>query len=274
MPRHPFQLLQPEGNAIVAYCKDARFLHWPLSTVYHQLRRDGAAAFILSTFYKYVSLLHLKRTRATKRRKSHCTGIRATAPLQILHADSTVFKTADNHKNFIYLVQDNFSRTILSYRVATECKARISFDNLAAVRQQYLIPSGIESCQLITDDGPENAGPVKELITQATGPVITHLIDQCDIEFSNSMIEAANKQLKYRFLYHQHIADHEALVQYVQEAVQEYNNRPLHVLDGLTPLEVLNGRSYDKSVDQQQVRLAKTARIAENKRTKCCSYSF
>ena len=266
--------MQRELNAIVAYCNDARFLHWPLSAVYHQLRRDGVAAFTLSTFYKYVSLLHLKRTRATKRRKNHHTGIRATAPLQILHADSTVFKTADNHKNYIYLIQDNFSRTILGYRVATECKARFSFDNLAAVRQQYLIPAGIESCQFITDDGPENASPVKELVVQATGPVITHLIAQCDIEFSNSMIEAANKQLKYRSFYHQHIPDHEALVQYVREAVQEYNNRPHHVLDGLTPLEVLNGSTYDKSVDQQQVRLAKTIRITENKTAKCCNYSF
>ena len=249
-------------------------MHWPLFAVYHQMRRDGAAAFTLSTFYKYVSLLHLKRSHANKRRKNHHTGIRAAAPLQILHADSTIFKTADNHKNYIYLIQDNFSRAILSYRVSTECKARISFDNLAAVRKQYLIPAGIESCKLITDDGPENAGPVKELVAKATGPVITHLIAQCDIEFSNSMIEAANKQLKYRFLYHQHIPDHEALVQYVREAVQEYNNRPHHVLDGLTPLEVLNGAAYDKSVDQQQIRLAKSTRITENKRTKCCSYSF
>ena len=209
-----------------------------------------------------------------KRRKNHHTGIRASAPFKILHADSTVFKTADNHKNYVYLVQDNFSRAILSYRVSRECKARITLDNLEAVRQQYLIPAGIESCQLITDDGPENGGPVIELVAKATGPAITHLIAQSDIEFSNSMIEAANKQLKYRFLYHQHIPDHEALVQYVLEAVREYNSRPHHVLGGLTPLEVLNGVAYDKSADQQQIRLAKITRIAENKKTKCCHYSF
>ena len=256
------------------YCLDSRFLQWPLISVYHQIRREKAAAFNASTFYKYVSLLKLKRTLPAKREKNHTTGIRANRPLQVLHADTTVFRTADNGKNYIYLIQDNFSRAILSCKVAPECKAQIAFENLTAVQAEYLRHAEIESCQLITDDGSENFGPVKGLVASSRSPSLRHLIAQKDITFSNSMIEAANKQLKYRFLYHHHIPDHSALVKYVGAAVLDYNHRPHAVLNGLTPFEVLHGGQFDQAADQQQIPMAKRTRIAQNKIAKCCYYSF
>jgi putative transposase len=132
----------------------------------------------------------------------------------------------------------------------------------------------MENCQLISDDGSENNGPVKDFIESSQYPFLQHLVAQKDIQFSNSMIEAANKQLKYRFLYHHHIADYDALVKYVAQEVQDYNNRPHHALFGLTPLEVLNSQIPDKHPYTQQIQLAKTTRLTKNKRTKCCYYSF
>lgn len=63
----------------------------------------------------------------------------------------------------------------------------------------------MSNCKLITDGGAENYGPITIWANAAQHPTIQHLIAQQDIVFSNSMIEAANKQLKYRFLYHQQI---------------------------------------------------------------------
>ncbi len=182
-------------------------------------------------------------------------------------------ETADNIKNYIYLIQDNFSRAILSCKVATHCNAKIAFENLTDVYRQYLSQARIDNCQLITDDGSENFGAVKNWIASSPSLPIRHLVAQRDIDFSNSMIEAANKQLKYRFLYHHHIPNHLALVKYVEAAVQDYNNRPHDVLWGLTPFEVLNGHRYDKVAHDQQTLAAKICRIQENKKTKCC-YSF
>ena len=215
-----------------------------------------------------MSLLHLKRTGPSKRRKNHDEGIRAGKPLSILHADVTIFRTLDNQKNYIYFVQDNFSRAILAQTVALECKATITLDNLSKVREVYLKPKGVDCCQLITDDGSENAGPVSEWVNGSTCPSIERLIAQRDIVFSNSMIEAANKQIKYRFLYHKSIPDFESLKRYVSEAIEDYNNRPHDVLGGLTPLEVLNGKIIDTVGIQQQIMLAKVARVAENKKLK------
>jgi putative transposase len=272
--KHPGQLLKKEVTTIKQYCSDARFLHWPLTSIYEMIKREGAAYFNISTFYKYVSLLNLKRSRAAHRRKHHNTGIRACAPFKIIHADVTIFQTADNKKNYIHLIQDNFSRTILQWAVRTSCKAQTTFEILNTVYEKFLHPAGIENCQLISDDGSENYGPVKIFIANSQYPTIQHLVAQRDIEFSNSMIEAANKQLKYRFLYHHHIADYGALVKYVEQSVNDYNNRPHHVLHGLTPLEVLQGKIPSPHAYAEQTRQSKANRLIENKKIKCCYHSF
>jgi hypothetical protein len=273
-PKHPAQLREREIEIIDQYCKDERFAYWPRASVYHQIIRDGAAAFTISTFYKYVSLLGLQGRIAGKRRKNHATGIRAKAPLQIIHADITLFTTVDTRKNHIYLVEDNFSRAILQHAIAKERRAQVTFDNLNKVYENYLRPAAFESCELITDDGSENYGPVKDLIASSSYPTIRHLIAQVDIAFSNSMIEAANKQLKHRFLYYRQIADFDALVQHVQQAVDDYNNRPHNSLGGLTPLEVLHGKTVDTIFLRDQIAAAKATRLMENKKRKCCGYSF
>jgi hypothetical protein len=67
------------------------------------------------------------------------------------------------------------------------------------------MPANISECMLLTDDGSENYGVAKQWITGSDAPKIRHFIAQVDVHYSNSMIEAANKQLKYRFLNHHKI---------------------------------------------------------------------
>ena len=279
LPKHPAQLLRKEVNNIKKYCEDARYIHWPLASIYHQAMRDGSARFHISTFYKYVGLLQLKRLLPKHRRKNHSTGIRAAAPLQLLHADVTVFRTIDNVKAYIFLVQDNFSRAILKYAVRLDCKAATMMELVSHVHSQYLQPAAHRACdnnlcQIMTDDGSENFGPVQDFLLSAESPTLQHIVAQRDVEFSNSMIEAANKNLKYRFLYHKQIAGINSLCQYLPQAIKDYNNRPHDVLSGLTPLEVLNGKTIDKISNSRQMQTAKAVRISENKQQKCCSCSF
>ena len=88
------------------------------------------------------------------------------------------------------------------------------------------------------------------------------------------MIEAANKQLKYQFLYHHHIANHDALVKHIEQAVNDYNNRPHHVLHGLTPSEVLQKQIPSPHNYATQIQKAKANRLTENKKVKYCYHSF
>jgi len=128
--KHPSQLLKKEITIIKSYCADGRFLYWPLIAVYHQIKKDGAAFLSSSTFYKYVKLLRLERVKAMSRRRNHQIGIRASKPLEILHADATILTLKNNAKSFIYLVQDNFSRAILSFKCSLEHRAQHTFENL------------------------------------------------------------------------------------------------------------------------------------------------
>ncbi|KYP13817.1 hypothetical protein [Flavihumibacter sp. CACIAM 22H1] len=169
--KHPAQFAKQEVRVIKGYCMNCRLLHWPLSSIYHQLIRETSYRFQLSTFYKYVRLLGVKRTTPIHRRKNHATGIRSQNPLELL-------------------------------------------------------------------------------------------------------IEAAHKKLKYRFLYHKIIPDIDYLRQYPVEAIDGYNNRPNAVLDGLTPFEVLAGKSINKQQLSIEMQAACTARIAVNQQYNCCECSF
>ena len=173
--KHPSQLLRKEIEIIQSYCTDERCLHWPLASLYHQIKKDGAAFFCISTFHKYARLLKMGRTKPASRRKNHLIGIRATKPLEILHADATLFRMKDNAKAFIYLPQDNFSRAILSFRTALECKAKYAFENIKYVHQYFIAQSGIEHCRLVTDDGSENYGEAARFLDACESPEIEHL---------------------------------------------------------------------------------------------------
>ena len=171
-------------------------------------------------------------------------------------------------------MQDNYSRAILTYQLSTERKASFTLENLERVKATYLLPSCVRECTLLTDDGSENYGEVKQWIGANANPKINHVIAQADIPFSNSMIEAANKQLKYRFLYHQKINDYSKLDAYVEKAILDFNYRPHAVLNGLTPIEVLQGKRYNKAIQNNLLCVAKQTRILENQKMKCCKGSF
>jgi putative transposase len=114
-------------------------------------------------------------------------------------------------KAFIYLVQDNFSRAILYFKCSLQHTAKHSFENPQNVHKYFLSPTEIEHCNLTTDDGIENHGEASAFLDTCKSMAISHLIAQKTIVHSNSMIEAANKHVKYHFLYHKEIAKFEQL---------------------------------------------------------------
>jgi hypothetical protein len=269
--KHPSQLLANEIVSIKKYCLHPDYQFWPISSVYHRMVNDRGGHMSLGTFYKYVSLLNLKQSRVFSRRKNHETGIRADAPFKILHADMTEFKCDDHQKGYIYLIQDNFSRAILGHKVSIERRAIHTLENIRQVTEEYLLHSKISETMFLTDDGSENYGEAKQWILQNVNPKINHVVAQVDIHFSNSMIEAANKQIKYRFLYNQKIASYDQLLVYLPLAIQDFNNRPHHVLGGLSPLEVLKGKQLNAELEKSLIQKARQSRVAENQKLKCCS---
>ena len=95
---------------------------------------------------------------------------------------------------------------------------------------------------------------------------IKKLIAQQDIVFSNSMIEAANKQLKYRYLFTQQLANLDETIKYLGISIPEFNDiRPYGALKGLTPDEVYyKGMIPGKSPFDERLKHAAVERYANN----------
>ena len=95
------------------------------------------------------------------------------------------------------------------------------------------------------------------------------LVAQVDIIQSNSMVEAANKILKYQYLFVQNIADTEALENTLPAILDDYNNRPQYFLTCYTPNEVLAGAIPDKQRFKQAIAGAREKRMLVNRNFGC-----
>lgn len=220
-----------------------------------------------STFYKYCRLLNITRKPIRKPKKYQ--SLQATSALKVLHPDITIFKTVNGVKN--YIIRDNFSRAILACQVATVYSSDIAKQTLESVLQKFdlLNQSGSRrSGSLITDDGAENKGELtKWLASSAT--LWKKIVAQADIVQSNSMVEAANKIIKYRYLFPKPIIDTSELTKTLAQAIENFNDMPSGSLHGLTPNEVLNGAIPDKHFFKSKIQKAKQDRIHTNRNIAC-----
>ena len=108
-----------------------------------------------ASWYKYARLMKIKRRRQRKFKVKYNEGIRASSPNEKWHADITEIQTADGKTAFIYLVVDNFSRYITSWRVYHKICARVRIDTFGeTIINADLKPKAVT--QLIVDGGTEN----------------------------------------------------------------------------------------------------------------------
>jgi len=265
--KHPFQLTENEIEVLKSYVYRVDLLNWSLSSVYWKMIRDGAAYMSYSTFCKYTRLVFADRKKYRIKKRKNKTGIRAKRPLEILHMDVTIFRPIDNSKVYIYIIMDNFSRAILGWKASLLYKSEITLENLKEVCTKYNL--WYKPLQLITDDGPENNGVVNSYLLLDNLNIIKQVALR-DIEFSNSMVEAVNKQIKYQFLFTNTIANLNETILHMHKSVDEYNHKPINSLFGLTPNEVLNEIFIpDKYMFAEQKKIAKLNRVETNRELSC-----
>lgn len=270
--RHfPTQITKSELKRIRLIMEDRRYMNWPLISLYWQAHRHLRLNISLSTFYKYVNILGYKRTKPGHRRKRHLIGLRALYPNQYWHVDVTQFKSADNITNYIYLVIDNYSRRILAWLISLKLAAQTTKEMLIEAYNRHIRPDiPAPEIMLIVDGGSENKAEVDQYLAEAD-VAIRKLVACRDITFSNSMIEAVNKKIKYENLYHRHIADQESLKKLLPEEIFDYNNRPHGALKGLTPMEAYKGHKFDQQFYRDKINYAQKTRIRTNISHSCPS---
>ncbi len=258
---YPNQLSKPEVIRLKELVQDARFQYWPVSSIAHYAMRNELLSISLNTWYKYVNKFGLQRIPPVSRRKKNTVGIRADRPHQIWHADITIFETKDRIKQYIYLVVDNFSRKILSWKVSEYVKASIRKETILDAIHATEPPLVV----LLTDGGSEN----KFDAIQNYQTEIDHKIALIDIHYSNSLVESHNKIIKYNYLYKMEIPDRNQLHKMMEFIVDDFNNRPHISLNGLTPNEVEVNVQLDKIKRSNQLQCATEVRKIYNNLNHC-----
>ncbi|KAB2859607.1 MAG: transposase family protein [Flavobacteriales bacterium] len=258
------QLLETEIATIKHYFTAKAFLFWPTSSVYYQLLKDKAAFFSISTCYNYLKLLGIKRMLPNHRRKNHKIGLRASAPFELLHMDISIFRTINNSKVYLYVICDNFSRCILGYRVSTKFDVALVLENIREVKQKYIL---LKNTELIVDNGIENR---THLLNDFLDTVqLQKCIAQLHITESNSMVESIFRQLKYYHIYPRNFETATDFMNQIDGIVNSHCNRPLNVLHGLTPFEVLHGKLPDKHLFKDNIAQSRLLRLEANRKTNC-----
>lgn len=126
---------------------------------------------------------------------------------------------------------------------------------------------------LITDGGSENKGEVGHFVNRQDINM-QKIVAQRDIIFSNSMVEAVNKRIKYDYLFPKGLSCHTRVAPYASIAFPEYNKKPHSSLLGLTPLEVFKGMLPDKDMFKPAIKVSIQKRRAINLHSEDCEDCF
>jgi putative transposase len=245
----PNQLTVKEQNSMKKCLNDPFFKGWAVYQIAIYALIHNIIKACVGTWYNYIYKFGIIINRIRKKKPKQ--GIRACRSNELWHMDVTVYKTNTGEKACIYILMDNFSRFILSWKLSRVVSGSICTSMLREACLKYLdhVPEVAgDTTILLCDGGPENNNSdVDGFVNQNTIP-LKKLIAQKDIHFSNSMIEAFNKKLKYQHLFPATITDYHSLEKHLEKSINDYNTvRPhhAHANQYLTPSQVYFGESVD-----------------------------
>jgi putative transposase len=255
---YPNQLTSREVSVMKQLIADERFKYWPVCSIAYFALREHILNISLSTWYHYINKLGIAKPALLKK-KAQGSGICAYRPHEIWHADIMVMKTLDGIKSYLYFLMDNYSRLIINWRVELKVSGKIRLETIEEAYHKYS-PDSSEDIILLVDGGIENNNEIN----------LRKLIAQKDIRFSNSIVEAQNKLIKYRYLFKQDFRGIQELRKGLEWIVNDYNyNRPHIYLFGLTPYEAATGHKVPKNMWHEQIIQAQKYRLVENRKELC-----
>ncbi len=277
---YPQQLTVSEVHKMHRMLSSEKYLHWPIiSVAFYSMKKTLLKAHP-NTWYKYAKLMKIKRGRRKKFIVKYEEGLRANAPNEKWHADITEFVTADGIKSYIYFVVDNFSRYIISWRVASKVCGKIRLETFEETIQlsgiQPIVDTEAEvvSTALIVDGGTENNNERVETFLEKYP--VDKFVALKDILKSNSMVESINKLVKYDYLFPKQIQNQTQLINHMRSfVIPDYNDkRPHGSLNGLTPLEAYAGKRVNFKLIRQKMEEAHLKRIQFNRTHLCLGCPF
>lgn len=267
---YPHQLTKTEFGKMRRLLADARFLHWPILSVAYYGFRKGIVKAHVNTWYKYIKLSGIERRRIQKIKKLYDIGLRATKPNEMWHADVTEVRTVSGQLCYIYLVIDNFSKYITSFRVWDKLCAKTRLETFRETWQLAKSMGYTGKTELIVDGGSENNNKLVENFVSQHAESLLKKVAFRDMLRSNSMAEAVNRVMKYSYLFWKPVYDIKDVTKVMRRAVLDYNvMRPHGGLKGLIPLEAYFGQTINKAGNHQLMKKAMKDRLQWNHNHTC-----
>jgi hypothetical protein len=260
----PQRLTLDERHTMRDLVEGERHRHLSIRSLALLAQRTGQVFASVRTWYVIVRANGWRRLRERQYPEKCRVGVRATAPNELWHIDVTIFRLLDGSRVYLHAVLDNFSRRILAFRVERVLGAETTREMLLEARHR-LGAETAKPVRVFTDGGSENVCLTSdaELAT-----LVTRVIAQVEVSFSNSMIEAFWSALKHRWLYLHRLDTLDAVRRLVAQYVGDHNDLiPRVELGGRTPTEAYEGRPAPALEDA--CREARARRLEANRRTSC-----
>jgi transposase InsO family protein len=234
----PTRLTPSEVETVQEMVESDDHRHMSLRGLALHAQRVGKAIASPSTWYRLVREMGWRRPRNRVYPAKPKIGIRARAPGELLHLDITIIKLLDGTRAYLHAVIDNYSRRILSWTLEDRLGSGGTCRILREAAVQLSNRSG--ETTVVADSGSENVKAAVDEILK--GEELTRVLDQVEVTFSNSMIEAFWRSLKHSWIYLHTLDNFTALDRLIEFYVAAHNEvMPHSAFEGQTPNEMYFG---------------------------------
>ncbi len=263
----PTRLTAEELITIKTMVESPEYRHVSTGRLAILAQRIGRVFAAPATWYKLVRERGWRRSRTRVHPRRPKEGVRACEPDELWHIDTTVIKLIDGTKVYLHAVIDNFSRRILAWRVAERLEVASTVAILREAARRAVSADNIPT--LVADAGVENVNTDVDGLIECG--LLSRVLALKDVMFSNSMIEAWWRTLKYQWLF-LNVLDSAATVRRLVAFYVEAHNTeiPHSAFRGQTPDEIYYGRGQAIPEQLEVAKaLARAARLKANRELSC-----
>ncbi len=274
LKRYPQSLTVDEIQTMKKLVTGPKYSHFSIRALSLFAQREKLLCCSRHTWYRYINQFQWKRCRIVHPSKCKTIGIRATAPNEIWHVDTSQYKLQTGVKSYIQAVIDNYSKRVLAWSVS----ATVSGINTAALIRQAAYNS---LCQtnfvasaggsLMMDAGTENLN--RDVAVAVAELNLKKIVAKVDVRFSNARVESLFRSLKTNYLRQQRPRSLRDLGRQVGFYFSQYNGViPHNSFDGATPDEAHWGSwtPARKGEMRAAVQKARKDRVLRNRQKPQC----
>lgn len=257
-------LLDREKETILRLLRDERFRHYSLKSLCYYGKRHRLVYASVTTWYKYMKLNGIDRSRNKRKKTRGGKGPFAKRPNEVWHIDVTQFKLRGGRKLYLQAIVDNFSRFIVDFEFSDKISGNMTSNLLKRAFSKYDVK------YLLSDAGTENNN--RDVRKVVLGKGIRYLIAKRETCWSNSMVEASFAAIKRRR--HDFLSETvpEIVIAELTETIREINYViPHSTLAGGTPYEVYARAWKKEDIDkmEEEHELMMLERLADQSDCPC-----